>query len=102
MAIALVKNKISSNFHTPEYSRNTVTETIYIYYFLDKGNSINEIIMTNAHPANSPITPPVVLVQTWCFKDEEVSQHAIQMLLDTFGDMKTVVEFVKANNIRVG
>jgi hypothetical protein len=62
--------------------------------------------MKNAYPANSPITPPVALVQTWCLlcrdKDEEVSQHAIQMLLDSFGNMRTVVEFVKANNIRVG
>jgi hypothetical protein len=58
--------------------------------------------MTNTHPANSPITPHIVLVQTWCFKDEEVSQHAIQILLYTFGDIKTVVEFVKANNIRLG
>jgi hypothetical protein len=58
--------------------------------------------MTNAHPANSPITPPVVLVQAWCFKDEEVIQYLIKMLLDTFGNIKTVVEFVKTNNIRIG
>jgi hypothetical protein len=65
-------------------------------------NSINGIIMTNANPANSPIIRPVVLVQAWCFKDEEVIQYLIQMLLDTFGNIKTVVEFVKTNNIRVG
>ncbi len=62
--------------------------------------------MTNTNLANNQINPPIVLVQTWCLlcrdKDEEVSQHAMQMLLDTFGNMKTVVEFVKANNIRVG
>lgn len=61
--------------------------------------------MTNTNLANNQINPPIVLVQTWCLlcrdKDEEVSQHAMQMLLDTFGNMKTVVEFVKANNIRV-
>jgi hypothetical protein len=78
MTIALVKNKIPSHFHTPTiFKKNTIAETIYIYYFLDKGNSINGIIMTNANPANSPITSPVVLVQTWCFKDEEVGQPTI-------------------------
>jgi hypothetical protein len=62
--------------------------------------------MSNAHLTANQLNPPVVLVQTWCLlcrdNDEEISQHAMQMLLDTFGDMKAVVEFVKANNIRVG
>jgi hypothetical protein len=61
--------------------------------------------MNNVNLPDSQPTPPVILVQTWCLlsrdEDEEVSQHNMQMLLDTFGDMKTVVEFVKANNIRV-
>jgi hypothetical protein len=61
--------------------------------------------MNNVNLPDSQLTPPVILVQTWCLlsrdEDEEVSQHNMQMLLDTFGDMKTVVEFVKANNIRV-
>jgi hypothetical protein len=62
--------------------------------------------MHNARHTTNQLNPPVVLVQTWCLlcrdKDEEISQHAMQMLLDTFGDMRTAVEFVKANNIRVG
>jgi hypothetical protein len=70
-----------------------------------EGTSINGIIMNNVNLPDSQLTPPVILVQTWCLlsrdEDEEVSQHNMQMLLDTFGDMKTVVEFVKANNIRV-
>jgi hypothetical protein len=107
MTIALVKNRLSSHFNTPTlFKENTIAERTYVYYFLVKGNSINGIIMTNTHPADSQITPPVVLVQTWCLlcrdKDEEISQHAIKMLLDAFGDMRTVVEFVKDNNIRVG
>jgi hypothetical protein len=61
--------------------------------------------MSNTNPLDSQLTPPVILVQTWCLlardEDEKISQHSMQMLLDTFGDMKTVVEFVKNNNIRV-
>jgi hypothetical protein len=61
--------------------------------------------MSNAKPAPARelSRPPIVLVQTWCLlardEHEEVSQHSMQMLLDTFGDMRTVVKFVKANNI---
>jgi hypothetical protein len=62
--------------------------------------------MTNAHLANNQLNPPVILVQTWCLlsrdEDDEVSQHALKMLLETFGDMKSVIDFVKVNNIRVG
>jgi hypothetical protein len=62
--------------------------------------------MSNAHLANNQLNPPVVLVQTWCLlcrdEDEEVSQRSMQMLLETFGDMKAVVEFVKKNKVRVG
>jgi hypothetical protein len=60
---------------------------------------------TNLAPTKGLSRPPVVLVQTWCFlakeKDEEISQHSMRMLKDTFGDMRTVVKFVKANNIRI-
>jgi hypothetical protein len=62
--------------------------------------------MSNLNHANIQLTPPIALVQTWCLlsrdKDEEISQHALQTLLNTFGDMKAVVDFVKVNNIRVG
>lgn len=55
---------------------------------------------------NPPVNPPVMLVQTWCLlcrdQDEEVSQRAMKMLLETFGDMQTVVGFVKKHDIRVG
>jgi hypothetical protein len=71
-----------------------------------KGISINGINMSNLNPTNNHLSPPVVLVQTWCLlsrdEDEEISQHAIKMLLNTFGDMRSVVKFVKDNDIRVG
>lgn len=62
--------------------------------------------MSNISLANNQLNhPPIRLVQTWCLlsrdKDEEVSQHNMQMLLNTFGDMKAVVEFVKKHKIRV-
>jgi hypothetical protein len=62
--------------------------------------------MSNISLASNQLNhPPIRLVQTWCLlsrdKDEEVSQHNMQMLLNTFGDMKTVVEFVKRHKIRV-
>jgi hypothetical protein len=82
----------------------------YIDFFLVKGIIINGIIMSNVNHAtkqfNPPINPPVMLVQTWCLlcrvQDEEVSQHAMKMLIETFGDMQTVVGFVKKHHIRVG
>ena len=59
----------------------------------------------NPTPTEELLRPPIVLVQTWCFlakdRDEEISQHSMRMLVDTFGDMRTVVKFVKANNIRI-
>ena len=62
--------------------------------------------MNNENLTSNQLNPPVVLVQTWCLlsrdPDGEVSQHALEMLLNTFGDMKSVVEFVKVNHIRVG
>ncbi|MGK2233875.1 MAG: hypothetical protein ACI92O_003085 [Colwellia sp.] len=61
--------------------------------------------MINANCTNVQSTPPVVLVQTWCLlsrdRNEEISKHALNMLLNTFGDLRTAVEFVKINNIRV-
>ncbi len=51
------------------------------------------------------LTPPAPLVQTWCLllreDDEEVSKHAKEMLLNTFGNMRAVLEYVKENNIKV-
>jgi hypothetical protein len=50
-------------------------------------------------------TPPIVLVKTWCqllrCEDEEPAEHAKEMLINTFGNMRNVVEFVKVNNIKV-
>ncbi|MBA6389999.1 hypothetical protein H4J38_04295 [Colwellia sp. BRX10-3] len=50
------------------------------------------------------LTPPITLMQTWCIlardEDEQVSKHAMKMLLDTFGDLKSIIEFVKKNNIK--
>jgi hypothetical protein len=61
--------------------------------------------MNNENLTSNQLPPPKVLVQTWCLlsrdEDEEVSQHNMKMLLNTFGDMKTVVEFVKKHKIRV-
>ena len=61
--------------------------------------------MSNTNPTNELSNPPLVLVRTWCFlakdRDEEISQHSMRMLVDTFGDMRTVGKFVKANNIRI-
>ena len=60
--------------------------------------------------SNSPDTkkqqlpPPITLMQTWCIlardEDEQVSKHAMKMLLDTFGDLESIFEFVKNNNIK--
>ncbi|AWB57846.1 hypothetical protein [Colwellia sp. Arc7-D] len=51
------------------------------------------------------LSPPNVLIKTWCTlakdEDEQVSMHAMKMLLDTFGDLESIVEFVKSNNIKV-
>ncbi len=62
--------------------------------------------MIKAHLTTDQFDPPVVLVQTWCLlsknEDEEVSQHAIKMLVNTFGDMRSVVKFIKDNGIRIG
>lgn len=49
------------------------------------------------------LSPPSVLIKTWCTlardEDELVRMHAMKMLLDTFGDLESIVEFVKSNNI---
>ena len=49
------------------------------------------------------LNPPNVLIKTWCSlardKNEQVRSHAMKMLLDTFGDLESIVEFVKSNNI---
>jgi hypothetical protein len=68
------------------------------------GVSINGIIMTNHTEVKKQLlTPPSVLIKTWCtlarYEDEEVGIHAMKMLLDTFGDLESIVEFVKSNNI---
>jgi hypothetical protein len=61
--------------------------------------------MTNAIHTKNQLTPPIVLVQTWCTlardKNKKVSQHAMKMLLDTFGDLRVVIEFVKSNDIKI-
>lgn len=61
--------------------------------------------MSNINANINLLNPPVVLVQTWCLlsrdEDEEVSHQNKKMLLDTFGDMKSVVQFVKKHKIRV-
>ena len=61
--------------------------------------------MNNVNPTANQLNPPVVLVKTWCLlckgEDEKISQHSMHMLLDTFGDMRKVVKFMKANNIKV-
>jgi hypothetical protein len=50
-------------------------------------------------------SPPVRLVQTWCslLKDEneEVRAHANNMLINAFGNMKAVVDFVNRHRIKV-
>jgi hypothetical protein len=50
-------------------------------------------------------SPPVRLVQTWCslLKDEneEVRVHANNMLINAFGNMKAVVDFVDRHRIKV-
>ena len=52
------------------------------------------------------LTPPLPLVQTWCLllqdDNEEVSEHAKDILINMFGDMRSVVEFVKEHKISVG
>jgi hypothetical protein len=70
------------------------------------GISINGIIMSNlAESKRRQLNPPIVLIKTWCAlardEDEQVSKHAMIMLLDTFGDLETIVEFVKNNNIKI-
>lgn len=57
------------------------------------------------NPLQNQITPPIILVQTWCkllkVEDERTAIHARKMLLNTFGNMKVVNEFLKRNNIKV-
>ena len=70
------------------------------------GVSINGIIMSNHTEVNKQqLNPPNVLIKTWCSlardKNEQVRSHAMKMLLDTFGDLESIVEFVKSNNIKV-
>ncbi|WP_289028748.1 hypothetical protein [uncultured Paraglaciecola sp.] len=51
------------------------------------------------------LTAPIPLVQTWCLllrhEDDEISTHAKEMLLNTFGNMRAVLKFVKKHKIRV-
>ncbi|MBA6365131.1 hypothetical protein H4J56_13855 [Colwellia sp. BRX8-4] len=51
------------------------------------------------------LNPPNVLIKTWCTldrdEDEQVRMHAMKMLLGTFGDLESVIEFVKNKNIKV-
>jgi hypothetical protein len=70
------------------------------------GVSINGIIMSNhTEVKKQQLNPPNVLIKTWCSlardKNEQVRSHAMKMLLDTFGDLESIVEFVKSNNIKV-
>ena len=69
------------------------------------GVSINGIIMTNHTKVKKQQLPPSVLIKTWCTlardEDEQVRTHAMKMLLGTFGDLESVIEFVKSNNIKV-
>tara|TARA_R110000737_G_scaffold168659_3_gene194931 strand:- start:1695 stop:1913 length:219 start_codon:yes stop_codon:yes gene_type:complete len=70
------------------------------------GVSINGIIMSSHKEVKKQqLNPPSVLIKTWCTlardEDEQVRMHAMKMLLDTFGDLESVVEFVKNNNIKV-
>tara|TARA_R110000737_G_scaffold67694_2_gene95699 strand:+ start:651 stop:869 length:219 start_codon:yes stop_codon:yes gene_type:complete len=70
------------------------------------GVSINGIIMTNhTEVKKQQLPPPSVLIKTWFTlardEDEQVRMHAMKMLLDTFGDLESIVEFVKNNNIKV-
>lgn len=57
------------------------------------------------NPPHSQPSPPIVLVQTWCqmlkCEDVEPAKHARNMLVNAFGDMQGLVEFVKENNIKV-
>jgi hypothetical protein len=52
------------------------------------------------------LTPPLALVQTSCLllqdDNEEVSEHAKNLLINTFGGMRSVVEFVKEHKIKDG
>ncbi len=50
-------------------------------------------------------TPPTALVQTWLdlirsSESSEVRETAKEKLLGAFGNMKEVVEFVKANGLK--
>jgi hypothetical protein len=70
------------------------------------GLSINGIIMSNqTEVKKQQLNPPNVLIKTWCTlardEDKQVRVHAMKMLLDTFGDLESIVEFVKSNNIKV-
>lgn len=62
------------------------------------------LIMLPTSSVNA-LTPSAPIVQTWCLllqeDDEEVSKNAKGMLLNTFGNMWAVLEFVKKNNIKV-
>jgi hypothetical protein len=57
------------------------------------------------NPIQANPHPPIILVKTWCqllrCEDEEPRESAKTMLFGAFGDMQGVVEFVKANNIKV-
>tara|TARA_R110000868_G_scaffold304023_2_gene564530 strand:+ start:445 stop:627 length:183 start_codon:yes stop_codon:yes gene_type:complete len=50
-------------------------------------------------------SPPVRLVQTWrsLLKDEnaEVRDHANEMLINSFGDMKAILDYVNKHRIKV-
>ena len=71
-----------------------------------KSVSINGIIMTYlTEDVKQQLNPPNVLIKTWCTlardKNKQVSMHAMKMLLGTFGDLESIVEFIKNNNIKV-
>lgn len=58
------------------------------------------------NPIQANPYPPIILVKTWCqllrCEDEEARERPKTMPFGAFGDMQGDVEFVKANNIKVG
>jgi hypothetical protein len=79
-------------------------KTIYVGYILGNRISINGIIMSEKNL--NQLNAPLVLVKTWCLlagdKNEEVSRHALQMLLAALGGKEASVDIVKPNNNKIG
>ena len=71
-----------------------------------QGVSINGIKMNKLSKLKKQqLIRSITLLKTWFFlaknKNELIRSHAMKMLLDTFGDLESMIDFVKKNNIKV-